>query len=311
MKRTLTVLAIAAAMIAFVACGKKSPDNVEVKSPEATVVLPTGIYGDKQEIGIFKVATTTDEDKAALASLKEERKRLSDAELNILNGIDEVSLYQGKTASLTDRAVTARFQAIQTAMAKLDPEIQKMEKELIDFKITFIRLSISQENDGNYKVSDLVIRTDKDQPDYARDRDGNIIYLKGKPVVFMKDSKLVHKNIPAGSFVFDGAELVDGGKVNYNILDGSLQFAMLHKGVKYTFKGRVESKEEGHARISGNMEVTCDSCDHVLQTEQWSVALPAVEESLPLNEVKTEKEVEVSVTSSEKAKSSEKKAVLY
>lgn len=312
MKRTLTVLAIAAAMIAFVACGKRSPEEVKEVKPEATIALPTGNYADKQDIGIFKVATTTDEDKAALAGMKEERNRLSGIELNILNGIDEVFLYQGKTASLTDRAVTARFQAIQSAMAKLDPEIEKMEKELIDFKITFIRLSVSQESEGNYKVSDLVVRTDKDQPDYARrSDDGSIVYHNGKPIIFMKDSKLEHKNIPAGSFVFDGAELADGGKINYNALDGSLQFAMLQKGgVKYTFKGRVEPKEEGHAVISGNMEVTCDSCDHVLQTEQWSVSLPAVEEPLPLNEEVKKEAVEASAPSSEKGEEpkTEKKA---
>jgi len=290
MKRTLTILAISAAMIAFVACGKKSPQEVK---PEASVVLPVGTYADKQEVTIFKVATTTDEDKATLAGLKK-TKGLAEAELVSFvdqNGIDFHLDFQGKpeTWSAIARDYTARVQA----MDQLDLQIQEIEKKLIDFKINFMELSISKNNDGDYKVSKIEIHTDKDRLDIAYNSDGEVIRArrgptKGQPVMFMADSKEIHKNIPNWISVFDGAELLDGGKINYHAPSGSLRFAMFHKGVKYTFNGRVENQGEGNAVISGNVELTCSSCDHVLQTERWSVALPAA--ALPSRSIKEELE---------------------
>lgn len=282
MKRTLTILAIAAAMITFVACGKRSHDD-QVASPEPTVVFPTGDYSGKQEIGIFKAATTTDEHKKILSDLKKERMDLEVSMNKWLddNEIDPVLLYQeGTKVTMLDKAVTARLEANQSAISRLDATIAEMEKELIDFKITFIDFGVSKTADGNYKVSGLKIHTDKDQPAYARDKNGDIVLYKGKPIIYGEEypGHGKHRFIPKG-FVFGLSELMNDGSINYDARSGSLSFSVLNKGVTYTFTGEVKTDEKGESAISGNMAVS-DESGKILQSEPWKVSLMALPKPL-------------------------------
>ncbi len=286
MKRTLTILAIAAAMITFVACGKKSHDD-QVASPEATVVFPTGDYSGKQDIGIFKVAATTDEHKKILSDLKKERMDL-EVSMNKWfddNGVDPVLLYQGAKVTMLDKAVTARLEANQSAISRLDTTIAEIEKELIDFKITFIDLKVSKTLDGNYKVSGLKILTDKDNPDYARNKDGEIIYYKGKPIIYGEEYRGhgKHQFIPKG-FVFGLPELMNEGQVDYHAQSGSLSFSVLNKGVKYTFTGEVKTDEKGESVISGNIEMSDMASGMQLQSEPWKVSLISLPKPLGAKE---------------------------
>lgn len=281
MKRTLTILAIAAAMITFVACGKKSHDE-PVASPEPTVVFPTGDYSGKQEIGIFKVATTTDEHKKILFDLKKERMDLEVSMNKWLedNEVDPVLLYQGEKVTMLDKAVTARLEANQSAISRLDATIAEMEKELIDFKITFIDFRVSKTADGNYKVSGLKILTDKDQPAYARDKNGDIVLYNGKPIIYGEEypGQGKHRFIPKG-FAFGLSELMNDGSINYDAKSGSLSFSVLNKGVTYAFIGEVKTDEKGDSAISGNMVVS-DESGKMLQSESWKVSLMALPKPL-------------------------------
>ena len=285
MKRTLTILAIAAAMITFVACGKRSHDD-QGASPESTVVLPTGDYSGKQEIGIFKVAATTDEHKKILSDLKKERMDL-EVSMNKWfddNEVDPVLLYQGKTVTMLAKAVTARLEANQSAISRLDTTIAEIEKELIDFKINFIDFKVSKTLDGNYKVSGLKIFTDKDNPAYARDENGNIIHYKGKPIIYGEDypGHGKHQFIPKG-FVFGLSELMNEGSMNYHAKSGSLSFSVLNKGVTYAFIGEVKTDEKGESVISGNMVVSEESGKE-LQSEPWKVSLVSLPKPLGAKE---------------------------